>query len=43
VIRFETETSMPRGGGEIHEDNCKLVPIIKEYTREEREEVPPPF
>jgi hypothetical protein len=43
VIRFETETSMQHGGGEIREYNCKLVHIIKEYTREEREEGPPPF
>jgi hypothetical protein len=43
VIRFETETSMTRGGGEICEDNCMLVPIIKEYTREEKEAGAPPF
>jgi hypothetical protein len=30
MIRFMAEASMTRGGEELHEDNCKMVPIISE-------------
>jgi hypothetical protein len=43
IIIFEVEASMARGGEEICEDNCKLILIIKEYTREEWEASAPPF
>jgi hypothetical protein len=43
VIRFESEATMTRGGWEIREANCRLVLIINEYTREEREAGALPF
>jgi hypothetical protein len=37
MIRFVVEASMTRGGEELHKDNRKMVPIINESTREEKE------
>jgi hypothetical protein len=43
MIRFVAEASMTRGGEELHEDNRKMVPIIRESTREERKAGAPPL
>jgi hypothetical protein len=43
MIRFVAEASMTHGGEELHEDNCKMVPIISESTREERKAGAPPL
>jgi hypothetical protein len=43
IIRFVAETSMTHGGEELHEDNCKMVPIISESMREERKAGAPPL
>jgi hypothetical protein len=43
IIRFVAEASMTRGGEELHENNCKMVPIISESTREERKGGAPPL
>jgi hypothetical protein len=36
MIIFVAESSMTRGGEELHEDNHKMVPFINESMREER-------
>jgi hypothetical protein len=43
MIRFVVEASMTHGGEELHEDNCKMVPIISESTRGERKAGAPPL
>jgi hypothetical protein len=43
MIRFVAEASMTRGGEELHENNRKVVPIISESTREERNAGAPPL
>jgi hypothetical protein len=43
MIRFVAEASMTHGGEELHEENCKMVPIISESTREERKAGAPPL
>jgi hypothetical protein len=43
MIRFMTETSMTRGGEELHKDNHNMVPIISESMREERKAGAPPL
>jgi hypothetical protein len=43
MIRFVAEASMTRGGEELHEDNCKMVPIISESMRGERKAGAPSF
>jgi hypothetical protein len=43
MIRFVVKATMTRGGEELHKDNCKMVLIISESTREERKVGAPPL
>jgi hypothetical protein len=43
MITFVAGASMTRGGEELHENNCKMVPITSESMSEERKARAPPL